>query len=211
MPRTPARRRALDLRLVFGVGLVIASVVAVVGIVGAADTRVLVYAAAAALSPGDRISSDDLVERSVALDGSDPLYLRPDDVPSAGLIVTQSVRDGELVPISAVGSTAGLRATSLVIESSVPVSAAVVPGSVVDLWAAPADDGDAQRAPFGPPVVLVPDAVVVRVLERDGLMASSGSVAVEVLVPRSRVARLLQAMANADALAIVPAGLPLER
>ena len=54
---------------------------AVVGIVAAADTRTLVYAAAGAFAPGDRIDAGDLVERSVALDGSDPLYLAPGDLP----------------------------------------------------------------------------------------------------------------------------------
>lgn len=211
MPESLGRRRrfALDPRLLLGLALVVGSVVAVVGIVAAADTRTVVYAAAGALSPGDRIDVGDLIERSVALDGSETFYLAPGDVPDSGLVVTRSVRDGELLPMSAVGSLAGLRATSLVIESSSPLSAAVVPGSGVDVWAAPAIEQTGQAAPFGPPSVLVPGAIVVRVLQDDGLVASGG-VAVEVLVPRSRVARLLHAIANADALAIVPAGLPLE-
>ena len=137
------------------------------------------------------------------------MYLAPDDLPDGGLVITQSVRDGELVPLSAVGSVAGLRTTAVVIESTGPLSSAVVPGSGVDVWAAPAVEQTGQAAPFGPPSVLVPGAIVVRVLEDDGLVASGG-VAVEVLVPRARVARLLHSIANADALAIVPSGLPWE-
>jgi len=211
MPESLARRRrfTLDPRLLLGLLLVAASVVAVVGIVSAADRRILVYAAAGPLAPGDRIDAGDLVERSVALDGSDPLYLRPDDLPDGGLVITQSVRGGELVPTSAVGSVAGLRSTSVVIESTGPLSSAVVPGSGVDVWAAPANEETGQADAFGPPSVLVSGAIVVRVLEDDGLVASGG-VAVELLVPRSRVARLLHAIANADALAIVPSGLPWE-
>ena len=113
------------------------------------------------------------------------------------------------MPLSAVGSVAGLRTTAVVIESTGPLSSAVVPGSGVDVWAAPAVEQTGQAAPFGPPSVLVPGAIVVRVLEDDGLVASGG-VAVEVLVPRSRVARLLHSIANADALSIVPSGLPWE-
>ncbi len=111
MPESLARRRrfALDPRLLIGLLLVVGSVVGVVGIVSAADSRTLVYAAAGPLAPGDRIDGGDLVERSVALDGTDTLYLAPDDLPDGGLVVTQSVRDGELVPLSAVGSVAGLR------------------------------------------------------------------------------------------------------
>ena len=204
---TPRRRRvALDLRLVLGLALVAASVAGVVGIVQNADRRTVVYAAAGALSPGDRIDAGDLVERSVALDGADGFYLAEGGIPDDGLIVTQAVREGELLPVSSLGSTAGLRATAIVLPLSSPVSGAIAPGGTVDVWAAPAGDGQS----FGPPIVLAPGATVARLREDDGFVAGSGSVSVEVLVPRSRVARLLQAIANGDALAVVPAGLPME-
>ncbi len=49
-----------------------------------------------------------------------------------------------------------------------------------------------------------------QVLEEDTLIAGGGGGStVEVLVPRTRVARLLQAIANDDALSVVPTGLPL--
>jgi hypothetical protein len=205
------RRVVIDARLVFGVLLVAASVAGVMGLVVAADRRVTVYAASDSLSPGDRIHVDDLLERSVALDGADALYLTVGTVPDEGLVVTQVVRDGELVPTAAVGTPAGQRSTSIVLELTAPASAAVVPGALVDVWSAPAAaTGEiASLGTFGPPVVLSSDAVVVRVLDDDGLVAATQGASVEVLVPRSRIARLLQAIANGDALAVVPAGLPL--
>ena len=210
MPAVPGRRRfAPDPRLFVGLALVIVSVLSVVGVVAAADSRTVVYAAAAPLSPGDRVDAGDLVERSVALDGATGLYLGEDELPDDGVVITESVREGELVPRSAVGSVGGLRVTSLVLESRTPVSGAVVPGSTVDIWAAPAADDQMRAGQFGPPAVLVPDAVVVRVIADDGLVATNGGVSVEVLVPRNRIARLLQAVANESAIAIVPAGLPL--
>lgn len=199
------RRRTIDARLLIGLALVAASVVGVVALVGAVDTRTTVYAAASALSPGERIDRGDLVEREVSLDGADGLYLRADEVPSDGLVVIHPVRDGELLPRSAVGDASGIRSTALVLELTAPPSSAVRPGAVIDVWASPAAS---EGRGFGAPVVLVPDAVVVRVVEDDGLV-SSGASAVEVLVPRSRVARVLQAQAAGDALAIVPAGLAL--
>jgi hypothetical protein len=205
--RSPRRRFALDPRLLVGMALVGASVVSVVALVGAADARVTVYAADSALSPGDRVTAADLLERSVALDGTEGLYLTEADLPEDGLIVTKAVAAGELVPLSAAGSVDGLRATALVLELSMRVSSAVGPGTLVDIWSSAAE----EQGSFGPPTVLAPDVVVVRILEDDGIVAdSSEGTSVEVLVPRSRVARLLQAVANRDALAIVPAGLPLE-
>jgi hypothetical protein len=223
------RRNAPDLRLVLGVLLVVGSVAGVFGIVATADRRITVYAAASALAPGERIDAGDLVQRSVALDGSDRLYLAAGDIPSGGLVVTQPVAKGELLPTSAVGSTAGVRSTSLVLQLATRVSGAVVPGASIDIWAAPDPDGvgavtstDASSdgstgsatgqadVDADAPTVLVSGATVVRVLDDSGgfSVANSGS-SVEVLVPRTRVARLLEAIAQKAALAVVPAGIPI--
>jgi flagella basal body P-ring formation protein FlgA len=231
-------RNAPDLRLVLGVLLVVGSVAGVWGIVAAADRRVTVYAAASALTPGERIDAGDLVQRSVALDGSDRLYLAAGRIPSGGLVVTQPVAKGELLPTSSVGSTSGVRSTSLVLQLATRVSGAVVPGATIDIWAAADPDatvtmtpqgagngaagtgtaGDGVPSGAGPatsldataPTVIVSGATVVKVLDDSGgfSVASSGS-SVEVLVPRSRVARLLQAIAQKAALAVVPAGIPI--
>ena len=215
VPR-PRRRFALDVRLLLGLLLVAGSVVAVMALVGAADARITVYAAAETLAPGDRIDADDLVERSVALDGAEDLYLRVGQIPEDGIVVAQPVAAGQLVPMSAAGTTDGVRATSLVLRLAGPVSTVVETGTLVDVWSVPAPgrssigsspDGEDVA---GTPVVLVSGATVVRVLEEDTLIAGGGGGStVEVLVPRTRVARLLQAIANGDALSVVPTGLPL--
>lgn len=200
-------RRYLDIRLLIGLGLVVASVAGVVGLVSAADRRTVVLAAPGHLSPGDLVHADDLVERSVALDGAEGRYLTAADIPSDGIVIAQHVADGELVPVSAAGRTDGIRATALVVQLATPVSAAVGPGALVDVWGAAA----VGSGEFGPPVVLVAEATVVRVLADESLVAGAGTaVSVELLIPRSRIARLLAAIANGDSLAVVPAGLPLD-
>lgn len=205
----PRRRFVLDIRLLLGLLLVAGSVAAVLALVGAADARIAVYAAAETLAPGDRVNADDLVERSVALDGAEQLYLRVGEIPEDGFVVAQPVAAGQLVPLSAAGSTDGVRATSLVLQLAGPVSAIVETGTLVDVWGVAAPGQGEHGESAGTPVVLVSQATVVRVLEEDAMIAGGGSSTVEVLVPRIRVARLLQAIANGDALAAVPAGLPL--
>lgn len=216
MPDAPAasRRRsvAIDVRLLIGIALVIGSVAGVVTIVGAGDRRVSVYVASSSLSPGELVDAADLLVRQVSLDGADDLYLAPGTLPEGGLVAVAVIRAGELVPLSAVSTTRGEQSTSLVLQLGARVSAAVVPGAVVDVWSAPASTGDiASVGGFGPPVVLCGDAVVVRVVADDGIVAASDGDAVEVLVPRVSVARILQGIANGDALAIVPAGIPLSQ
>ncbi len=210
-PVPPRRRPAtVDVRLIIGIVLVVGSIAGVLTLVSAADRRVTVYAASSNLSPGDRIDADDLLLRHVSLDAAHGLYLRPGDLPDDGLLAGSVIRTGELVPLSAVGTGDGARSTSLVLQLNVRVSSAVVPGALVDVWSAAATTADVSSlGAFGPPIVLATDAVVVRIVDDEGIIAGSDGDSVEVLVPRVRIARLLQAIANQDALAVVPAGIPL--
>ena len=194
-----------DPRFVIGIVLVVASVGGVLLVVSTADKTTTVYAARAALSVGDHIERADLAEHSVRLGTATDRYLTADAVPAEGLIVTRTIAEGELVPMAAVGNTAGQRLASIVVTVGSKLPTAVGAGSVVDVWAS----READSGAYGPPTVLIPSATVVRVEESDGLIAGAGALSVELLVPRSRTARLLEALANADALSLVPVNLPL--
>src|SRR5690554_2659979 len=104
--RTP-RSFWFDPRFAIGIVLVIASVAGVLVVVSSADKTVTVLAARSVLSVGDRINADDLVEQSVRLGAVTDRYLSGDEIPVDGLIVTRTIAEGELVPTSVVGSTAG--------------------------------------------------------------------------------------------------------
>ena len=204
----PAQRRRrfwFDPRFAIGILLVVASVGGVLSIVSSAEASTQVYAARDAIAPGDRIDADDLVAVSVRIDQSGELYLAPGDVPDEGLVVVRSVGDGELVPTSAIGSAAGLRLASVVVTVNGQLPESIAPGAVVDLWAASQQDSSS----FGPPSVIVTGATVVREVESEGLVASGDVSSLELLVPRSKVARVLEAIANEDALSAIPASLPV--
>lgn len=200
------RRTFVDPRLLIGLGLVVVSVAGMTGLLAAVDSRVTVLAAASSLVPGERVGPADLIERSVSLDGADELYLRVGDLPDEGLVAVQAVQRGELVPRSAVADAEAQRSTTLVIASATPVGSGVQPGARVELWVSPVDP---DAGGFGAASVLVQEAIVVRVLDDEGLMSGASRDAVEVRVPRSRIARILQAQADGDLIAVVPAGLPL--
>jgi hypothetical protein len=201
---TPRRRFAIDPRLLVGALLVAASVAGVTWIVGAADRTVAVYAAKSALYPGDRVSADDLAVARVRLGPGEERYLTVADLPDDGAVISRAVGEGELLPAAAVGAAEGSTLAAVVVRLSGPLSDAARPGTAVDLWAA--ERLDSSR--FGPPAVLVPGATIVRVVEDEGLVADDG-VALEVLVPRTSVARLLEALSNEDAVAAVPVSVPL--
>ena len=197
---------SLDPRLVIGVLLVAGSIAGVVGIVAAADETVEVYAASAVLAPGDRVDAESLELRSVRLDDAIGLYLVPGDIPSDGLIVSRSVLEGELIPASAVGSSDGERLASVVLSGGA-LAASVVPGAVVDVWAAK----ETEAGRFGPPAVLAGQAIVVRLVESGSIVGGGETTAVELLVPRTKIARVLESIANSDSLSIVPGGLPVSK
>lgn len=201
---TRTRRKLLfDPRLAIGLALVVASLAGVVGLVSAADATTELLVAGGALAPGQRVQRDDLVVVDVRLAAAAGHYLAPGDVPAEGVVVMRSVGEGELVPIDAVGRADGLRLASLVLDVGGALAASVQPGSVVDVWAARESEGGR----FGPPAVIVSGAIVVRLVESESIVAGGQTTAVEVLVPTSRIARVLEATANADAVSIVPAAI----
>ncbi|MGV8851233.1 MAG: hypothetical protein ACOH1M_01540 [Rhodoglobus sp.] len=199
-----ARAFALDPRLAIGIVLVVASIVGVVSLVATADDSIEVYAAATPLTPGDRVLSSDLVVRSVKLNESSEFYVARGDLPADGFVATRPIGKGELIPASSLGSHSGLSLTAVVVSPQGGLAEMVSSGASVDVWAsAEADDGS-----YGAPGVIISGATVVRLVEDDSLVASARGGALELLVPRSRVARLLEAMANGDVLSVIPANLP---
>lgn len=206
--RTERAPRAFwfDPRFGIGVALVVASVLGVVWLVSSADRTVQVWAARAPLSPGETVERADLELRSVRLGESGGLYLAAGRLTDEGLVVTRAVAAGELVPASAVGSRAGIRYASVVVMVQGKLPQAIAEGSVVDVWSA----RQTENRVYGPPAVLVSSATVVRVWEADGLVVDGTSIGVEVLVPRTKVAVALEAIANRDAVSLVPVSLPAE-
>ena len=216
-PAGAGRRRSrwFDPRFFVGVLLVVCSVLGVVGLVGAANASVDVLAARSALTPGERVRASDLVPTSVRADRTADLYLRASEVPSAGVVVTRPITPGELVPRSAVGSEAGIDLVSVVIAVNSPLAASVASGARVDLWSATAStpsDADVGNAggsgSFAPPTVLVSSAIVVRLVDSKSLVDTDGS-SVELLVPKQKIAGVLDAIDNGAILSVVPVDLPL--
>jgi hypothetical protein len=205
-PRAARRHFWVDPRFALGLLLIVASVVGVVSIVGAADSSVPVYAARESIAPGELIDSSDLVSTSVRLEGAGDLYLVPSDLGGDSVVVTRAVARGELVPLSAVGSESGVRLASVVVSVKGGLAASIDSGSVVDVWSA----RQTATGVFDPPAVIVAGATVVRLIESQGFVVDSSSQSVEVLVPRDDVARVLEAVANDDAVSVVPTSSPVK-
>jgi hypothetical protein len=203
--RARRRRFWFDPRFAVGITLVVASVVGVWVLVSAADRTEAVYAATGPLAVGDRVYAKDLAISHVRLTDAGESYVRRGAVPEDGVVITRTISEGELIPSAAVGDAAGSSVSSVVVDTRGRLPRTVAAGELVDVWSA----REAEGGFYGPPGVLVPSATVVRVLEPEGLLAQEAAASVELLVPKDRVARVLESLANSDAISLVPVNRPL--
>ncbi|HEY5319958.1 MAG TPA: hypothetical protein VIJ76_03685 [Galbitalea sp.] len=204
-PGVDKKRRSFwfDPRFAIGLALIVVSVFGVLGLVSSADSSVDVLAARATIAPGQKVKLADLVPTSVRAGRAEKLYLRASDVPTAGVLVTRAVVAGELIPVSAVGSTAGRRLTSIVVSANTPLAQSIAPGARVDVWSARQID----NSEFDAPAVIASSAIVVRLVDQKNLVATGAGSSVELLVPRSSIASVLEAIANGAALSVLPVDL----
>lgn len=203
LPLGARRRRVLDPRVLVGVALIAASALGTTALVGALTRTVVVYRAAGPIVAGDRVTSATLTAATVRLGDAARLYLAG-PLPEDGLVATRPVAAGEMVPRSAVGSETAVRSATVVVDLASPLAAAVEVGSTVDLWSAAKRDATGEA--YAPPVVLVGDAVVARVVTPSGLIAGSAQDSVELQVPRDEVAAVLAAQAGDARLSAVSIG-----
>ncbi len=204
MARTERAERGalrLDPRLLIGIVLVALSTVGVWALVSGLDDGTDVYAVRDTVTPGTRLQATDLTLESARLGVDEALYLAPGDLPDQGLVVTRTIGAGELVPDSAVDAVDRAGLATVVVPSRGALPSELDVGSTVDVWAAT----ELEQGGFEPPAVLVADAQIAGLHEPEGMVASSSVVSVELLIPREKVAALLQALASGDAIDLVPA------
>ena len=182
--------------------LIGASIAGVFTVLNLANRGIQILTATRTLMPGELVVQADLEPITISADRLSADYLLAGSIPEAGMVATRVIMAGEFVPKSALGSAAGELYTSVVVELANRIPGSVGPGSVVDLWSTAKSDSE-----FEPPVVLVGGATIVRVVESEGLVRDQSN-NVEVLIPRAKVARVLEALSTGAKVAIVPVSLP---
>ena len=198
-----ARRTWMDPRLVIGVELVLVSLAGVWLVVQQSARTETAWAATRTLLPGDTVAAGDVQQIEVRLPQSQDRYLDASADP-VGMVVASTVGEGEVLPLRALGSAASVDRSAVVIDVEGALPRSVRTGSLVDVWtAAPNDDG------YDAPAVLIDDAIVVGVVEDEGILASAAQ-QLELLVPTDETSRLLEAMSNEHVLSVVPLAQPAE-
>lgn len=197
------RRAWLDPRLAIGAVLVVVSIVGVWLVIQSTSRSTTVWVASETLLPGDVIGSDDVEAVELRMEGAADAYLAGAATPE-GLVVVSPVGAGEALPLTALGDADSVDLATVVLSLDGGLASTVAEGSVVDVWAAPPN----EQGGYGAATVLVGDAIVVGLVEDEGIIADD-AVRLEVLVPRADVADVLDAVANAHAVQVVPVSSPV--
>lgn len=206
-PRAARLRRPgwRDPRLLLGMALVGVSVLLGAWAVGAAGRTVQVLAAGEALVPGDALSSASLRVVDVRLPEGAADYL-PAGVEPEDLVVTRTVREGELVPVSAVAQESAIAARAVAVTTGAQVSSAVVEGALVDLWFVPeppAGPGEDEADPPSPRL-LAASLTVVEVDSSPTAFSVGEGTTVHVLVPVPDLPDVLGAVRGPGTVDLVP-------
>lgn len=194
-----------DSRLVVGVVLVLLSMAIGAKVIASADDTVPMYAAAAALVPGQPVSQKDVKRVDVQLGVDGTRYVAADHDIAADTFALRDVRPGELLPRSALGTKADVNLKPV----SVPVdgggAAQLAAGSIVDVWVN-AKERSSGADKFGSPVKTIQAATVARTPDPSGggLGAASGTTAVQVMVPDAGVQALIAAIDQGARITLVP-------
>ncbi|MBW3086801.1 hypothetical protein KEM60_03030 [Austwickia sp. TVS 96-490-7B] len=205
----PARRLRRpgwrDGRLLIGVILVLTSIALGARIVAAADHTVPVYAASAALVPGDKITADRLTRINVALGAHTDTYLRADQPLPEGGVIVREVRPGELLPAAAVVHADQASRAPIVVPITSDSARVLTTGSVVDVWVNERL-GRAGSTDYGSPQRLVTAAPVGKVPDRDeSRLTGTGTTGIQIHVPHHDVEKLIAAMDQGAKITLVPA------
>lgn len=191
-------------RLVIGLFIVLASVLAVVGVVRASDTTRVYLVARHDLTVGEKITLEDLEPAHLNLGQAGDLYVDETDRLAEEAVSTQAVAAGQVVPKSSIGTRDRLNRKPMTLSVSSDRLGGVSAGRTVDVWIARSSKlAAATQAPA--PVRAVSGAEVLTVRKEDTGFGSGSRSTVQVLVPEKDLPSLIRATADESEVTLVPA------
>lgn len=194
-----------DGRLLVGVLLVLLSAMVGSLALARADDRVPVYAAKGPLLPGEALTADRVGRVDVQLGDATASYLSAASGLPQDRYVLREVRQGELVPMSAVGGQDQVSVQPLTLMVDATSASALVVGSVVDVYVNPPVKGSSTGDFHGPELAL--RAVSVSRLPRSSTgigSVTTATQAVQVMAPGVQVKELIAQVDVGAKVTVVP-------
>lgn len=192
-----------DPRLLIGVLLVFVSVAVGARVLSNADRTAAVYVARTTLPTGSALKPSDLSVARLRLTGSSARYLDAAVPVPSGLVLQRTVGAGELVPVAALADAAALAARPVGIPLVDGIPAGIVPGGLVDIWAA--EKSSRATTSTTTPVRIGTAVEVYHVSPAgQGGLAASRTATVQVLVPEAQLPVVLAALADGSSVSLLP-------
>ena len=193
-----------DGRLLVGIVLVLLGTAVGARVVAGADHTVPMYAATTTIRPGVHLGPDNLRRVDVQLGDEVNRYLPATSAVSDDAFALRDVPEGELVPTSAVGPRSAVAVQPVTVEVDASSARGLPPGALVDVWVSPRDSQSTQERYLGATLALERVSVTPVTQDTGRFGAVSGTMAVQLRVPRDKVAEVIAAVDQQARLTLVP-------
>ena len=191
-------------RLLVGLVLVLLGTALGARIIAGSDDTVPMYAASTAIRPGDHLTSDNVRRVDVQLGGETSRYLSARTAVPDDSYALRDIPEGELVPASAVGARTTVTVQPVTVEVDANSARGLPVNAVVDVWVSPRDTQSTQERYLEATLAL--ERVSVSPVNQDGSRfgAAASSMAVQLRVPRDKVAEIIAAVDRQSRFTLVP-------
>ena len=193
-----------DARLLVGVVLVLLGTVLGARLIAGADDTTPMYAASTTIRPGDRLTADNLRRVDVQLGDESARYLGATSAVADDSYALREVPEGELVPASAVGSRSAVSVQPVTIEVDASSARGLPAGALVDVWVSPRDTQSTQERYLDATLTLQRVSVSPENKDSGRFGAASSTMAVQLRVPRDKVAEVIAAVDKQARFTLVP-------
>jgi hypothetical protein len=191
-------------RLLVGVVLILLGTVLGAKVVASADDTVPMYAASAAIRPGDHLTSDNLRRVDVQLGAESARYLSARTVVADDSYALRDIPEGELVPVGAVGGRSAVSVQAVTVQVDANSARGLPANATVDVWVSPRDLQSTQERYLDATLSLQRVSVTPVTQDSGRFGASSSTMAVQLRVPRDKVAEVIGAVDKQARFTLVP-------
>ena len=193
-----------DPRLVVGLVLVLLGTAVGARVVASADDTVPMYSASTTIRPGDHLTAENLRRVDVQLGDQASRYLSARSAVPDDSYALRDIPEGELVPASAVGSRGTVAVQPVTVEVDANSARGLPANALVDVWVSPRDSQSTQERYLDATLTLQRVSVSPMTQDSGRFGAASSTMAVQIRVPRDKVAEVIAAVDKQSRFTLVP-------
>ena len=193
-----------DARLLVGLVLVLLGTALGARIIATSDDTVPMYAASTVIRPGDHLTSDNVRRVDVQLGDETSRYLSARSAVPDDSYALRDIPEGELVPVSAVGTGSTVTVQAVTVEVDANSARGLPANAVVDVWVSSRDTQSTQERYLEATLALERVSVSPVSQDTSRFGAAASSMAVQLRVPRNKVAEIIAAVDRQSRFTLVP-------